>query len=264
MRNAIDLLSLEGCDRGVSPTWWQWGSYPERCRSKITVQHEGVDTGLIRRPQRRHLHAARRAHPVAGPGDRHLRRAQPRALPGLPHLHAGGGRDLPTPPARRGPDRRRRQGELRPPGAGGHLSQEGARRGRHRRLPRALPRQGLLRDLPAAALRLVGPRLPDLSLRAVLVGARGDGGRVPRDRIADRRRSRRFSSTAGTGFSSTSSTITPSPTGSSRRSSGPTASAICARPPAARVVERYDLHGVCLPKYLSLIRDVADGKAPSG
>jgi len=50
LRNAVNLVSLDGCDRGISPTWWQWGSYPEPYRPKITVLHEGIDTGLIRRP----------------------------------------------------------------------------------------------------------------------------------------------------------------------------------------------------------------------
>lgn len=50
LRNGINLISLESCDRGISPTYWQWGSYPPAYRSKIAVIHEGVETATLRRP----------------------------------------------------------------------------------------------------------------------------------------------------------------------------------------------------------------------
>lgn len=43
-KNAVNLLSLEGCDRGVSPTRWQRDQFPKEFRQKITVVHDGVDT----------------------------------------------------------------------------------------------------------------------------------------------------------------------------------------------------------------------------
>lgn len=47
-RNAVNLLGLHAADHGISPTRWQRDQYPEEWRSKITVQHEGVDTTVAR------------------------------------------------------------------------------------------------------------------------------------------------------------------------------------------------------------------------
>jgi glycosyltransferase involved in cell wall biosynthesis len=47
-RNAINLLGLDAVDWGQSPTVWQRGQYPERYRDRITIVHEGVDTELVR------------------------------------------------------------------------------------------------------------------------------------------------------------------------------------------------------------------------
>jgi glycosyltransferase involved in cell wall biosynthesis len=46
--NAVNLLSLEACDCGVSPTIWQHSLHPAELRSKITVIHEGIDTDAAR------------------------------------------------------------------------------------------------------------------------------------------------------------------------------------------------------------------------
>lgn len=43
--NATQLLSLQAADWGVSPTRWQWSRYPDWARRRISVLHEGVDTG---------------------------------------------------------------------------------------------------------------------------------------------------------------------------------------------------------------------------
>jgi len=50
LRNFVNLSSLELCDRGVTPTVWQQSTYPELYRPKLTVLHEGVDTAALRRP----------------------------------------------------------------------------------------------------------------------------------------------------------------------------------------------------------------------
>jgi len=42
--NATQLISLQAADWGVSPTRWQWSRYPEWARRRITCLHEGVDT----------------------------------------------------------------------------------------------------------------------------------------------------------------------------------------------------------------------------
>jgi len=42
--NAQHALNLVQCDTAVSPTHWQRSRFPEILRSKIVVQHEGIDT----------------------------------------------------------------------------------------------------------------------------------------------------------------------------------------------------------------------------
>ncbi|GAB2203770.1 glycosyltransferase family 4 protein [Roseibium sp. ROS1] len=48
LRNAIQLSTLDQLDAGISPTAWQKSRYPEEYRSKILVQHEGIDTTRAR------------------------------------------------------------------------------------------------------------------------------------------------------------------------------------------------------------------------
>jgi glycosyltransferase involved in cell wall biosynthesis len=47
-RNAINLLGLEAVDRGQTPTRWQRSQYPQRYRARIDVVHEGIDTTLVK------------------------------------------------------------------------------------------------------------------------------------------------------------------------------------------------------------------------
>ena len=47
-RNAVNLLGLEAADWGQTPTQWQRSQYPQGCRERITIVHEGVDTDLVR------------------------------------------------------------------------------------------------------------------------------------------------------------------------------------------------------------------------
>lgn len=47
--NAVNLISLNSCDRGFTPTQWQWQGYPAPYRPKLEVLHEGVDTQIMRR-----------------------------------------------------------------------------------------------------------------------------------------------------------------------------------------------------------------------
>ena len=46
--SAVDLVSLEAADRGVSPTQFQRDTYPRAYRNQIAVIYEGVDTDLLR------------------------------------------------------------------------------------------------------------------------------------------------------------------------------------------------------------------------
>ncbi len=47
-RQAHLLLAMNGADRALSPTRWQADSFPEHMRSKITVVHDGIDTGVVK------------------------------------------------------------------------------------------------------------------------------------------------------------------------------------------------------------------------
>jgi glycosyltransferase involved in cell wall biosynthesis len=42
--NAVNLLSLNACDWGISPTRWQWQAQPPEYRAKISVIFDGIDT----------------------------------------------------------------------------------------------------------------------------------------------------------------------------------------------------------------------------
>lgn len=46
-KNIINLLSLDGCDAGISPTQWQKSVYPKEYQGKISVIHEGVNTDRV-------------------------------------------------------------------------------------------------------------------------------------------------------------------------------------------------------------------------
>lgn len=50
-RNAINLLGLDAADWGQTPTEWQRTQYPRRYWSRLSIIHEGVDTGVVR-PER--------------------------------------------------------------------------------------------------------------------------------------------------------------------------------------------------------------------
>jgi glycosyltransferase involved in cell wall biosynthesis len=42
-KNCVNLLSLEACDRGISPTRWQRAQFPKEFINRIAVIHDGVD-----------------------------------------------------------------------------------------------------------------------------------------------------------------------------------------------------------------------------
>lgn len=46
-RNAAILLDLAACNWGIVPTGYQASRFPELLRRKLTVQHDGVDTGYF-------------------------------------------------------------------------------------------------------------------------------------------------------------------------------------------------------------------------
>jgi len=48
VRNTTNLLSLDACDWGQTPTEWQRDQYPARYRNQISVIHEGIDTERVR------------------------------------------------------------------------------------------------------------------------------------------------------------------------------------------------------------------------
>ena len=47
LKNLNNLLHFEVADAGISPTHWQASTFPEPFGSRITVVHDGIDTGLI-------------------------------------------------------------------------------------------------------------------------------------------------------------------------------------------------------------------------
>ncbi len=46
MKNAHNLISLEAADKGLSPTLWQRGQYPDEFQSRIEVIFDGINTEL--------------------------------------------------------------------------------------------------------------------------------------------------------------------------------------------------------------------------
>lgn len=47
-KNAATLLAMAEADEGLSPTHWQRSTFPSVLQPKIAVQHEGIDTTLIK------------------------------------------------------------------------------------------------------------------------------------------------------------------------------------------------------------------------
>ncbi|MES2625221.1 MAG: glycosyltransferase family 4 protein [Pseudomonadota bacterium] len=47
LKNANNLLALEACDAGISPTYWQHSTHPQEFQQKIAVIHDGIDTDAI-------------------------------------------------------------------------------------------------------------------------------------------------------------------------------------------------------------------------
>lgn len=47
-KNTTNLLNLESCDWGISPTHWQKSVHPKEFHHKITVLHDGIDTETCR------------------------------------------------------------------------------------------------------------------------------------------------------------------------------------------------------------------------
>ena len=48
IKNAPILIDLYSCDRGLSPTNWQRQQFPPEYHSKITVNHDGIDTSYFK------------------------------------------------------------------------------------------------------------------------------------------------------------------------------------------------------------------------
>jgi glycosyltransferase involved in cell wall biosynthesis len=48
MSNTATLVSLDVADVGISPTQWQFSTHPKAFQSKIKVIHDGVDTSIVK------------------------------------------------------------------------------------------------------------------------------------------------------------------------------------------------------------------------
>ena len=233
-RNAAILLDLAACNRGIVPTAYQASQFPELFRRKLTVQHDGVDTdyslaGAGEAPE------AARARPVPRRGARHLRGARHGALS---RLSAGNGglRRGPAAQAPR-PHRDRRRGSCglwAPVAERRHLPEEDAARARLRPGSTPLHRAFAARPLSRGVARVLGARLPDHPLRALLVDDRGDERRLSPGRIGHRTgargRSRRREWAAGRLLRHRA----PSPSGSAKRWIARAPSPIFATAPGAR------------------------------
>lgn len=47
LKNLNNLAHFEIADAGISPTFWQASTFPDRFRSKISVVHDGIDTAAV-------------------------------------------------------------------------------------------------------------------------------------------------------------------------------------------------------------------------
>ncbi len=91
LKNAATLLSVIESDDGIAPTLWQKSTYPAELQSKISVLHEGVDTGMAtpgNTGSQRRAHACKRSAIDARYRGRDVRRAQFGASTRIPYLHA--------------------------------------------------------------------------------------------------------------------------------------------------------------------------------
>lgn len=48
VKNAHNLMQFAVADKGISPTEWQAGTFPEPFRKKISVIHDGIDTAVVK------------------------------------------------------------------------------------------------------------------------------------------------------------------------------------------------------------------------
>ena len=58
-KNANNLLSLEGADHGVSPTNWQYSTFPKLYQSKLSIINDGINTEYIRPDPSAQIHLMR-------------------------------------------------------------------------------------------------------------------------------------------------------------------------------------------------------------
>ena len=55
LKNVNNLLHFEIADAGISPTYWQASTFPERFRDKITVIHDGIESDALAPNPQAHL-----------------------------------------------------------------------------------------------------------------------------------------------------------------------------------------------------------------
>jgi glycosyltransferase involved in cell wall biosynthesis len=47
IKNSVILKSFAQCDWGVTPTNWQYVQFPQRCRERISIIFDGIDTNML-------------------------------------------------------------------------------------------------------------------------------------------------------------------------------------------------------------------------
>lgn len=52
VKNLPNYIAADICQEGITPTHWQYSTFPKVMRRKLNVIHDGIDTILLRRPSR--------------------------------------------------------------------------------------------------------------------------------------------------------------------------------------------------------------------
>ena len=179
-KNAATLLALSDCDRGFAPTAWQRSTFPAELRGRIDVVHEGVDGETLKPDPKAQVRAPVRRGRDARRSGGHIRFAPARAAARLSYVHAGAATHPQGEPAGQviiiGDD-----------GPGYGLKPPNGKTWRTYSLDES-PRASIRRACILSAVcpisdisrrcRCPRPMSPDLSLRAVVVAARGHARRL--------------------------------------------------------------------------------------
>ena len=186
-RNALNLLGLNAADWGQTPTRWQQSQYPQRCRDRIAIVHEGIDTAVVKPDTTARLWLRSGTSSFARARDHHLQRPRSRALSWVSRVHAGTAEGASRAARSAGADCRRRWRQLRPAAARRlNLPRTALRRvgGRARHAARTFSRTPALPTISDRPAGLQGACLSDIPVRTLVVIARSNVGGLLCHRLA--------------------------------------------------------------------------------